>query len=66
MEKALDEKFLEISKGNAYFGGSLDYDNMNFLERSIINKVAKKSDFHTGMHEETIAKFASTINGEAS
>lgn len=44
------------------FGGEYHFDTMNFMEKMIIKKVAKVKEDVSDIHEETIQRFAGSLN----
>lgn len=58
----------EKSRVVGYFGYAFDFDKMNFIERMIINNVARISQNETHLLEDNIDKLAQVMNqleGEA-
>lgn len=62
INNSFPEELLKNSIAKEYFGGEVIFKNMNFFEKFIIKKVAKKYDDFSNISEENIYKFAQLVN----
>lgn len=60
-KEAFPKELLEQAVAKGYFGGEFNFEKMNFIERSIIKKIAKVDESISKISEENIAEFASKI-----
>lgn len=56
------EKLQKKAVAKEWFGGSYDFNDMNFIERMITRKVAKIDQDVSNIRKETIIQFAETLN----
>lgn len=52
----------EKAVAKEWFGGAYDFNDMNFIERMIIKKVAKTDQDMSNIQKEVIIQFAETLN----
>jgi menaquinone-dependent protoporphyrinogen oxidase len=62
LETAYPAELSSIAIAKESFGGEFIFENMNFLERVAIKKIAKVDKSTSNIPEETIVKFADAIN----
>ena len=62
-DSSMDADLIENSIENAYFGGAILLDKMNFMEKMIMKKLGKTNVFYEGINEEAIEAFAASLNG---
>ncbi|MCX6567119.1 MAG: flavodoxin domain-containing protein [Candidatus Aminicenantes bacterium] len=58
LEKAFPADLISGAAAVAHFGGAFDFDKMNFLERTIVRKVAKVSASVSKFDEAAVRDFA--------
>ena len=59
---AFPEELIRVSKASAYFGGTFDFQKMNFLQKMIVKKVAKINHSSSKIDHEAIRKFSKKID----
>lgn len=60
---AFPEVLVRAATAKGFFGGELDFDRMNWLEKAIIKKVSKIDASVSKIKEQTILDFATVLNG---
>ncbi len=60
-KNAFPQKLQDHAKAKGSFGGAFDFDKMNFVEKTIIKKVAKIDQSISKISEESIQKFIKEI-----
>ncbi len=61
LEKAFPPDLTAVAVAVAFFGGAFDFDKMNFLERTIVKKVAKVSASVSKFDEAAVREFAKRL-----
>ncbi len=61
-EGAFPEKLREHAVAVGLFGGVVDFDKMNFVERAIVKKVSGVSETVSNVKEDAIEQFAARIS----
>jgi menaquinone-dependent protoporphyrinogen oxidase len=59
--KAFPKELQDHAKAKGCFGGALDFDKMNFIEKAILKKVANIEKSISDISEKSIQKFISEI-----
>jgi len=60
---AFPEILVRAATAKGLFGGALDFDRMNWLEKAIIKKVSKIDTSVSKIKEQAILDFAAVLNG---
>lgn len=55
-------ELMEAAEVSAHFGGEYNFDKMNFLDRTLVKKIAKVTTSQSEIKTETIAAFAKKLN----
>jgi menaquinone-dependent protoporphyrinogen oxidase len=63
-DTSMDGELIEHAIENAYFGGAIFLDKMNFLERAMMKKFGQSGTLYEGINEDEIEAFASSLNGD--
>ncbi|HEX2694210.1 MAG TPA: flavodoxin domain-containing protein [Acidobacteriota bacterium] len=62
---AFPKELVEAAAAKGLFGGALDLERMNWLEKALIKKMAKITASVSKINEGSIAAFARALNGPA-
>lgn len=62
LQRSYPPELMETAEVSAYFGGEYNFDKMNFLDRTLVKKIAKVTTNQSDIKEETIAAFALKLN----
>jgi len=62
LEACFPEKLSNNALAIDIFGGEYNFDKMNFIEKTIIKKIANTSENQEVLHIEKIEKFALFFN----
>lgn len=60
--EAFPEELIKHASATGIFGGEFNFEKMNFIERSVVKKIAKADKSVSKISEENIAKFVDKIN----
>ncbi|WP_051258441.1 flavodoxin domain-containing protein [Atopococcus tabaci] len=62
LQRSFPPELLETARVSAHFGGEYNFDKMNFLDRTLVKKIAKVTTNQSDIKEETFAAFAEKLN----
>lgn len=61
-KEAFPEELIKHASATGIFGGEFNFEKMNFIERSIVKKIANVDKTVSKIYEENITKFVKQMN----